>query len=69
MTTATAETHSETRTLNHQFVLQTKCTEIEYRGLQFTGIYDDNGNYWFLVYGAATEVHHKQETVCLKVTQ
>jgi prophage antirepressor-like protein len=47
---------TSTTAVTPQFVLQPGCTEIEFLGLQFNGIYDDNGEPWFLAHDAANEL-------------
>lgn len=53
MTTATAVTP--------QFVLKSGCTEIEFLGLPFNAIMDDNGDPWFLAHAAALQLGFEQE--------
>lgn len=52
---------TSTTAVTPQFVLQPGCTEIEFLGLQFNGIYDDNGDPWFLAHDAAIQLGFEQE--------
>jgi prophage antirepressor-like protein len=52
---------TSTTAITPQFVLQPGCTEIEFLGLQFNGIYDDNGDPWFLAHDAALQLGFEQE--------